>query len=73
MEWMKAYSVPSRSATELRDLLNAELDAFRSGAEMSDDQAFLVLSEENTASSPSVMRRRRIGAQPGSFLFPSNS
>ncbi|HZZ18731.1 MAG TPA: SpoIIE family protein phosphatase [Opitutaceae bacterium] len=72
--WMRGNATPGRSATELRDLLNAEMDTYRGNAEMADDQAFLILSEEVGSSATPVARaRRRIDAQPGSFLFPSKS
>ncbi|HZZ18361.1 MAG TPA: SpoIIE family protein phosphatase, partial [Opitutaceae bacterium] len=40
MSWMRANATPGRAAAELRDLLNAEMDAYRGTAEMADDQAF---------------------------------
>jgi serine phosphatase RsbU (regulator of sigma subunit)/anti-sigma regulatory factor (Ser/Thr protein kinase) len=74
MAWLRANVVSGRSASEIRDLLKAELDNFRGEAAMADDQAFLVLSEEQGGHSPSENRgKRRIRLQPGSFLFQSNS
>jgi serine phosphatase RsbU (regulator of sigma subunit)/anti-sigma regulatory factor (Ser/Thr protein kinase) len=46
MAWMRANATPTRKASEIRDLLVIEMERFRGSAEMSDDQAFLVLSEE---------------------------
>jgi hypothetical protein len=41
---------------------------------MTDDQAFLVLAEENAGAPPTETRGRlRIHVQPGSFLFPAHA
>jgi hypothetical protein len=74
MAWLRANAVPGRSASELRDSLTEELERFRGGAAMADDQAFLLLMEEEIRESePQVNSRRRIRIQQGSFLFPGNS
>jgi len=74
MAWLRANVISGRTAFELRDLLKAELDNFRGEAAMADDQAFLLLSEEQVSAVPAESRgRRRIRLQPGSFLFQSNS
>jgi serine phosphatase RsbU (regulator of sigma subunit)/anti-sigma regulatory factor (Ser/Thr protein kinase) len=68
--WMGANLVPGCPATEVRDRLATELNRFRGGAAMTDDQAFLLLTEEGAdASSPSSRGTNRVRFQPGSFLF----
>jgi serine phosphatase RsbU (regulator of sigma subunit)/anti-sigma regulatory factor (Ser/Thr protein kinase) len=72
--WMRSNAIPGRSAAELRDLLTAELVSYRANAEMTDDQAFLVLAEESAGAPPTETRGRlRIHVQPGSFLFPARA
>jgi phosphoserine phosphatase RsbU/P len=74
MAWLRANAVPGRSAAELRDSLTAELEKFRGEAAMADDQAFLLLMEEEVgAAEVPANSRRRIRIQHGSFLFPGNS
>ena len=46
MAWLRVNSLPGRRAGELRDRLATELNRFRDGATMADDQAFLLLVEE---------------------------
>jgi serine phosphatase RsbU (regulator of sigma subunit)/anti-sigma regulatory factor (Ser/Thr protein kinase) len=72
MAWMRANVTQGRSATELRDLLSAELERFRGDTTLTDDQAFLMLSEEGDGNVATTgIGRRRIPFQRGSFLFPS--
>jgi serine phosphatase RsbU (regulator of sigma subunit)/anti-sigma regulatory factor (Ser/Thr protein kinase) len=74
MAWMRANVIPGRGATELRDLLTAELNRFRGEAPLTDDQAFLLLSEEKVGTNPHAgIGRRRIPFQRGSFLFPATN
>jgi sigma-B regulation protein RsbU (phosphoserine phosphatase) len=74
MAWLRSNAVPGRGASELRDSLTEELERFRGGAAMADDQAFLLLMEEEMAAAESPGNgRRRIRIQQGSFLFPGNS
>lgn len=47
MGWLAANAIGGHTATELRDRLAVELNQFRGGAEMVDDQAFLLLTETN--------------------------
>jgi anti-sigma regulatory factor (Ser/Thr protein kinase) len=74
IEWLKSNAIPGRTATEIRDLLTAELVTYRGNAPMTDDQAFLVLAEETAGGAPTESRGRlRIHVQPGSFLFPTSA
>ena len=72
--WMQEQTVPGRSATELRDRLTSELNLFRGDAEMDDDQAFLLLTEEEVGSErrPSAAPHH-IKVRHGSFLLTANS
>jgi sigma-B regulation protein RsbU (phosphoserine phosphatase) len=47
--WLQEHTRAGHSATELRDRLAAELNRFRGDALMADDQAFLVMTEEDLA------------------------
>lgn len=49
MAWLRDNSLPGRSSTELRGRLLAELNQFRGGNAMADDQSFLLLVEESVA------------------------
>jgi serine phosphatase RsbU (regulator of sigma subunit)/anti-sigma regulatory factor (Ser/Thr protein kinase) len=49
MAWLSDNNLPGRSATELRGRLLAELNNFRGGNALTDDQTFLLLSEEARA------------------------
>lgn len=49
MAWLRDNNLPGRSATELRGRLLAELDHFRGGNAMADDQTFLLLVEDSVA------------------------
>lgn len=49
MAWLRDNSLPGRSATELRGRLLVELNNFRGGNALTDDQTFLLLSEETRA------------------------
>ncbi len=72
--WLRLNAIPGRGATEVRDLLATELNRFRGDADMSDDQAFLILVEEGTGSARvAPASRRRIPLRRGSFLFPSTA
>jgi len=72
--WLRLNAIPGRTATEVRDLLATELNWFRGDADMSDDQAFLILVEEGTGPvRVAPAGRRRIPLQRGSFLFPSTA
>lgn len=74
MAWMRANVTPGRGATELRELLAAELNRFRGETPLADDQAFLLLSEEKVGSALRAgIGRRRIPFQRGSFLFTANN
>jgi serine phosphatase RsbU (regulator of sigma subunit)/anti-sigma regulatory factor (Ser/Thr protein kinase) len=74
MAWMRANVSQGRSATELRDLLAAEMERFRGETTLTDDQAFLLLSEEGDGDVPAAgLARRRIPFQRGSFLFPATA
>jgi hypothetical protein len=72
MAWMRANVTPDRSANELRDMLTGELGRFRGETSLTDDQAFLLLSEERVVGTalPVHIGKRRIPFQRGSFLFP---
>lgn len=73
MAWLRANVIPGRSVNDLRDLLIEELRGFRGDVPMTDDQAFLLLSDDGDGSSPVPgAGRRRIASQRGSFLFPSH-
>jgi serine phosphatase RsbU (regulator of sigma subunit)/anti-sigma regulatory factor (Ser/Thr protein kinase) len=68
--WMGANVAPGNPAEEVRDRLATELNRFRGGAAMTDDQAFLLLTEEGAEASAATSRRvNRVRYQPGSFLF----
>ena len=72
--WLRLNAIPGRSATEVRDLLATELNRFRGDADMSDDQAFLILVEEGAGVArivPAV--RRRVRLRRGAFLFPTTA
>jgi serine phosphatase RsbU (regulator of sigma subunit)/anti-sigma regulatory factor (Ser/Thr protein kinase) len=72
--WMSAHFVPGRPATEVRDRLTKELNRFRGDAPMTDDQAFLLLTEEGEDAPPfAVSRASRVQLERGSFLFSSPS
>jgi serine phosphatase RsbU (regulator of sigma subunit)/anti-sigma regulatory factor (Ser/Thr protein kinase) len=72
--WLRLNAVPGRGATEVRDLLATELNRFRGDADMSDDQAFLILVEEGAGvASAARAGRRPVPLQRGTFLFPSTS
>jgi serine phosphatase RsbU (regulator of sigma subunit)/anti-sigma regulatory factor (Ser/Thr protein kinase) len=73
-EWMQEQTIPGRSAMELRDRLASDLNLFRGDAEMDDDQAFLLLTEDQDGSA------KRPFAAPHHFklrhspaLFPLSS
>jgi serine phosphatase RsbU (regulator of sigma subunit)/anti-sigma regulatory factor (Ser/Thr protein kinase) len=73
MGWLSANTIAGHSAPELRDRLATELNRFRGGAEMDDDQAFLLLTEARIGSARGTNApRQRLQFQPGSFLFPAN-
>jgi anti-sigma regulatory factor (Ser/Thr protein kinase) len=63
MAWLRDNSLPGRSATELRGRLLSELNQFRGGNAMADDQTFLLLAEESSAP-PRHARPRPIEAAP---------
>jgi serine phosphatase RsbU (regulator of sigma subunit)/anti-sigma regulatory factor (Ser/Thr protein kinase) len=72
--WMEKQMVPGRSATDLRDLLASELNLFRGDTAMDDDQAFLLLTEDQDTASRSpfeIDHIKKLGR--GSFLFPANT
>jgi len=72
--WLRLNAIPGRSATEVRDRLATELNRFRGDADMSDDQAFLILVEEGAgAMQKAPPSKRRIRLRRGSFLFPSTA
>lgn len=50
-EWLRSNHGRGRSATELRGRLGTELNRFRGDAAMSDDQTFLLLTEEKSEES----------------------
>jgi len=57
--WLHDHGAAGRTAAELRDCLVTELNRFRGAAEMDDDQAFLLLTEERApkAHPPAAGRR----------------
>jgi hypothetical protein len=64
--WLQTHAVPGKGATELRDRLSTELFRFRSDAVMVDDQAFLLLIEEDIgAKHPSPPAGRTVGKRHG--------
>ena len=72
--WLRLNAIPGRSATEVRDLLATELNRFRGDADMSDDQAFLILVEEGAGVARIVPAgRRRVRLRRGAFLFPTTA
>jgi sigma-B regulation protein RsbU (phosphoserine phosphatase) len=74
MGWLSANAIAGHSATELRDRLATELNRFRGGVEMDDDQAFLLLTEARvTAPRATGSDGPRFQFERGSFLFPANS
>jgi serine phosphatase RsbU (regulator of sigma subunit)/anti-sigma regulatory factor (Ser/Thr protein kinase) len=72
--WMQEHAVPGRNANELRDQLASELKLFRGEAEMDDDQAFLLLTEDLTVSSRfpfvNALRAKR---SRGAILAPARA
>jgi serine phosphatase RsbU (regulator of sigma subunit) len=74
MGWLSANAIAGHPAPELRDRLATELNRFRGGTEMDDDQAFLLLTEARApAPGDGPIERPRFRFQRGSFLFPANS
>ena len=74
MGWLSANAIAGHAATELRDRLATELNRFRGGAEMDDDQAFLLLTEARVGAARSAdSDGQRFQFQHGSFLFPANA
>lgn len=74
MAWLRANLSHRRPASELRDGLMAELNRFRGSTPMTDDQAFLLLTEEGApAARPATLTEPRIRLQRGAFLFPANT
>jgi len=71
--WLRLNAVPGRNATEVRDLLATELNRFRGDADMSDDQAFLILVEEGAGAAHVAPKRRHVPVHHGSFLFPATA
>jgi hypothetical protein len=69
--WLGANLIPGRPATEVRDLLTTELNRFRGGAAMTDDQAFLLLMEEGGSAPKPARSGSRVQFTRGSFLFPA--
>lgn len=49
IHWLQEHSRAGQRAEVLRDQLTAELTRFRGAADMADDQAFLLMTEENPA------------------------
>lgn len=64
MAWLRDNSLPGRSATELRGRLLNELNQFRGGNEMADDQTFLLLAEDSVAPPKPVPGFSSAGAAP---------
>lgn len=74
MGWLSANAIAGHPATELRDRLTTELNRFRGGAEMDDDQAFLLLTEASVgALRADGSRGPFIQFQSGQFLFPATA
>lgn len=71
MGWLSANAVAGHTAGELRDRLLTELNRFRGGAEMDDDQAFLLLAESHGTTDSTAAPRLQF--QRGSFLFPADA
>ena len=70
MGWLSANAIAGHPATELRDRLATELNRFRGGTAMDDDQAFLLLTEAAVGAAGGN-GGRGIQFQRGSFLFPA--
>lgn len=73
MGWLAANAVDGLTATELRNRLTADLNRFRGGAAMTDDQAFLLLTEAHA----SPVRIADLGGRhghshSGAFLLPTH-
>ncbi len=74
MSWLHNHAQAGHGAGELRDRLTSELHRFRGEAEMVDDQAFLLLAEENPDTSAIAAAAQLLPrAQHGSFLFPGTN
>lgn len=72
MDWLQANIGSGYSAGELRDRLATELNRFRGDAVMADDQAFLVMTEEQLSPIDTDKTAwRRPQTLHGSFLFPA--
>ncbi len=71
MGWLSANAIAGHSAGELRDRLVTELNRFRGGTEMDDDQAFLLLAESHGATGSTAAPRLQFAR--GSFLFPASA
>ena len=74
MGWLSANAIAGHTAAELRDRLATELNRFRDGAEMVDDQAFLLLTEARAnPKSAADSGKPQFQFERGSFLFPANA
>ncbi|MGA2690756.1 MAG: SpoIIE family protein phosphatase [Opitutaceae bacterium] len=72
--WLRANTVPGRTAKELRDRLATEVNQFRGDALMTDDQAFLILTDEAAdAVRPASGGTRGFRPRHGTFLFPASA
>jgi serine phosphatase RsbU (regulator of sigma subunit) len=69
MSWLHSNALAGHRASDLRDRLATELHRFRGTAEMVDDQAFLLLTEENLDPNGADKLRSRAGR--ASFMFPA--
>jgi serine phosphatase RsbU (regulator of sigma subunit)/anti-sigma regulatory factor (Ser/Thr protein kinase) len=72
--WMREQILPGGNAADLRDRLASDLNKYRGDAEMDDDQAFLLLTEDQAGAgrhSPSAAHRHKL--RHGSFLFAASA
>ena len=74
MGWLSANAIAGHTAAELRDRLATELNRFRGGTGLDDDQAFLILTEARaTPEGAAAPDRQRLQFQRGLFLSPADS
>jgi hypothetical protein len=70
MDWLSSHSHRRLTAGAMRDQLSGDLDRFRGGAPMGDDQAFLMLTEEGGKEqrvAPAWWNPARLTRRPNSF------
>ena len=74
VEWLRESIARKLTADQLRDELAAEMNRFRAGAPLRDDQAFLILAEQpavpgaaasqDSATTPSYSEAAQVEAAP---------